>query len=562
MIREIQVENLAIIERASVEFESGFTVLTGETGAGKSLLVDAIELALGERADSELVRHGAERARVTVVATLSDQGLREELGLEDEELVIERSVQVGGRSQARVNGRPVAAAVLRKLGQALVDLHGQHDHQALFDPLTHLSYLDLWIGEPIDAVQDRVSKAYESWRTVSLQLDAVRRGTKEREQRLDLLRFQVNELEAAGIQIGESEELEGQISRLRNASKLADAAQLALDLLGDGELNAADLSASAISGLDQVSHFDPELEGPLEQLREATILLREGSSALRAYAESVESDPDRLDLLEERFDLIRKLKRKYGETEAQILDHLISSRVELAILDSGGQSEEELEIEETQLAAQLDRVCQELTAERKSGAQRFAPLVEAALRELAMERACFQVSFGTKPFSEDGADIAEYLFSANAGEPPRPLSKIASGGEISRVMLAVKTALAGKAGVPTLIFDEVDAGLGGKAAAKVASKLEDLAQHAQIIVISHLPQIAGRAAAHFRIEKDELSGRARTTVRLLSNDERVEEIARMLAGDSVTDAARANARELLGYQSLTTSKALEPGSLG
>lgn len=551
MIRELAVENLAIIEKAVLTFESGFTALTGETGAGKSLLVDAIELALGERADSDLVRTGSPKATVQLTADLSEAaGVRAaciEAGyaVEDDLLILSREVSAEGRSTCRINGRTAPVSVLKTLGNALVDLHGQHDHQALLHPEAHLGYLDRWIGSPLGELLRPVASAHEAYADAVRRLEAFQRTNQLREQRLDLLRYQVNEITEAAPQEGESEELEAQLIRLRNAEKLVTASASALTSLSDDEAAATELIARAVSAIEAVTRFDAALEPIAESLRNVQIEAEEAASALRDYMESLEADPGALDLATERLDLLKRLRRKYGATEAEVLAHLATAQEELAMLEDAEANEESLGRTVETTRADLMAACAGLTALRTDYAARFAIEIQRELRDLAMAKAEFSVSILAHEPTANGADAVQFFFSANPGESPKPLAKIASGGEMSRVMLAIKSGLAGKDGVPTLIFDEVDAGLGGRAAATVARKLEELARHAQVLVISHSPQIASRANVHYRIEKVERDGRVVTEIRRLDADEREQEIARMLAGEHVTDAALANARALL-----------------
>jgi DNA repair protein RecN (Recombination protein N) len=551
MLVELTVENIAVIERAQVSLGPGFTVVTGETGAGKSLLVDAIELALGERADSELVRAGAAKASVAAVFDLSSQPrLAEkcaELGIEldDQLLYIHREVFAEGRSQCRIAGKLAPVSALRELGRLLVDLHGQHDHQLLLDPTRHIGFLDDWIGAPAHTLLASAASSHQLTQQARSRLAALRAGMRDREHRLDLLRFQVDEIETVAPRIGEMDDLEGQISRLRNVERLSAAASSALQAIHDGEANALDGLRSGVKALEDAARLDATLEPIVETLRAALIEAEEGAHGLRAYTEALDADPARLEEVATRIDDLKRLRRKYGETESAVLEFLETAKLELEVLTDAEASEEELVAAVDRAEQELNRVADELSSLRKAKAQEFESQVAAQLHELAMERAIFQVSFKAKQPDATGRDEVEFFFSANAGEPPRPLSKIASGGEISRVMLGIKGVMAGRAGVPTLIFDEVDTGLGGKAAATVARKLEALGESCQVIVISHLPQIAARGSAHFRIEKAERNGRVTTEVRALSQQERTEEIARMLAGDRVTDSALANAREML-----------------
>jgi len=552
MIVELTVENIAIIERAQIALGPGYTVLTGETGAGKSLLIDAIELVLGERADSELVRAGAPKASVSIVFDLSNRpGLVrvcQDLGIpiEDSTLYIHREVFAEGRSQCRVGGKLIPVGQLKQLGQFLVDLHGQHDHQSLLDPETHVGYLDAWIGQPAYDLLNRVSASYHNTDLLRHKLAAIRQGQRDREHKLDLLRFQINEIESVSPTAGELEELEILLSRLRNVEKLAGASYGSLALLQDQEGSADEKIGSAVRALEDTLRLDASLEPVVRPLRESLVGLQDGVHALRAYAETLESDPNRLDEVATRIDALNRLRRKYGDDEAAILVFLEKARHDLDLLDDAEANEQELELQIEESEQELSMFCAELAALRHEKAADFADLVESQLRDLAMERAIFEVNFRVKAPDASGAEVVEFFFSANAGEPARPLTKIASGGEISRLMLAIKTALAGKAGVPTLIFDEVDVGLGGRAAAVMARKLAELAEHYQVVVISHLPQIAAAAAAHFRIEKVEADGRVITQVASLNRDQRIAEVARMLAGEEITDTAIANARELIG----------------
>lgn len=552
MIAEICVENLAIIERATLHLGAGLTVLTGETGAGKSLLIDAIELALGERADTDLIRTGASKATVAVVFDLNKQpGLAnwcrdEGYELDDGSLFVDRSVVVEGRSRCRVGGIPVPVSALKPIGAQLIDLHGQHDHQSLLDPSTHVSFLDQWIGAPAQVALSECAQLASEVVLLRERLRALRAGMRDREHRLDLLRFQVNEIESVGPKPGEYEELEAQLSRLKHAEKLAKAAFGALESLVDAENCASDQLGDSIRMLEEVSRFDESLAAIIEPLQDALIQLNEGTHSLRSYADGLESDPSMLDEIAGRLDSLKRLRRKYGESEEAVLAFLETATTELDVLMDSEANEEEWEARLSEAETKLRESAQRLTAIRKGKADEFANLVVTQLKDLAMEKARFEVAFADRQPDAQGADVIEFLFSANAGELPRPLAKIASGGEISRVMLSIKTALAGKAGVPTLIFDEVDSGLGGRVAATVGRKMQELAEHYQVVAISHLPQIASRASTHFRIEKRESGGRVATAIRKLEGEERVEEIARMLAGEQITESALANARELLG----------------
>jgi DNA repair protein RecN (Recombination protein N) len=556
MLRKLSVENLAIIDRAHLALGDGFSALTGETGAGKSLLIDAVELALGGRADADLVRVGAARATVTLevdVSSRDDLAARAvALGIpvEHGKLLIQREIIAEGRSIAKVNGRTIPISALKQLGAELVDLHGQHDHQSLLDPARHLDFLDSWIGEPAATAKAAVATEFETVSGLRRKLSALRQGRRSLEQRIDLLRYQIDEIDAVSPLPGETGEIQARLERLKHVERLTQAASLALTNLTDDESGVEDRLGSSVRNLDEVTRYDSDLEPIVAMLRTAAIEVQEAAHLLRSYADLLESDPRLLEDTAVRLDALQTLFRKYGDDEAAVLTFAAQAREELEDLTIGVDDEEGLVVALDLHEAALVDFCRELSLLRKERAVVFAEVVQEGLKELAMERAVFEVAFSAVPADANGADRIEFFFSANAGEPPRQLARIASGGELSRVMLAIKSVFAKKAGVPTLIFDEVDAGLGGRAAAAVARRLEILAENYQVLVISHLPQIASRAEHHFRIEKVESGGRVTTEVRPLSSDERESEIARMLAGEEVTGAALANARAMLAERSV------------
>lgn len=552
MLVELSVDNIAIIDHAQIALGSGFTALTGETGAGKSLLVDSIDLALGGRADSTLVRAGAPKGSVSLVVDLADNAAARaacvELGVEPEDgqIYVQRELSAEGRSTCRIGGKLCPVGTLKQIGALLVDLHGQHDHQSLLDPTSHLSHFDCWVGDQALVLRESVRQLFEQAEALRRKLDALRTNQRDREQRLDLLRFQLNEIEAIQPQPGELETLEGQIARLSHVEKLAEATGASLMALVDSEESAQEALAGSIKQLESAAQLDPAIEPLIEPLRTAMYSLEAGAADLRRYSETLELNPEALDEAQHRAESLKRLRRKYGDDEASVLQFAEAVRSQLADLEDSETSVSEIEAALEQVLVSLSEAAGKLTALRQQRSQEFSDLVQDQLRDLAMEKAVFETAIQPKEIDGSGGDWVEFHFSANPGEPARPLSKIASGGEISRLMLALKVVLAGKAGVPTLIFDEVDTGLGGRAAAVLARKLEELARHYQVVVISHLPQIAARATTHFRIDKAAAAGRVSTTIRLLDPEERVQEIARMLAGEEVGDSAIANARELLG----------------
>lgn len=551
MLRELAVENIAIIDRARLELGSGFTALTGETGAGKSLVIDSIDLALGGRSSSEQVRAGADKGVVILKADAQGPVLDacQRLGIEPDQdgcLVILREVSAKGGSSVRINGRPASVGVLKEVGALLVDLHGQHDHQSLLDEEKQIEFLDSWIGAESASLRQLCAEAFARAEQLRRRLAALRSSRREREQRIDMLRFQVDEISQAAPRPGEMELLEALLARLQNAEKLRSAALTASSLLGQGEAPLVEGVAAALAQVESGARLDPGLAPDRDALTQALELLLESSRSLARYAEALEMDPAALEETAARIDLLKRLRRKYGDTEEQVLEFCRQAEQELLDLTGDMSSEEEAIAALDQAEKALDEACMALSHVRRAKAKDFAAETLGHVQELAMEKARFALRMDQGQAGPAGWDLVSFLFSANPGEPLLPLAKVASGGELSRVMLAIKAAGAGRAGVPTLIFDEVDTGLSGRAAAVMARKLQAIAAHKQVVVISHLPQIAGASSSHWRIEKVEADGRSVTRLTPLEGEERVLEIARMLAGETVGETALANARELLG----------------
>ena len=530
MLTELTVENLAIIERTQVLFGAGFTVLTGETGAGKSLLIDALQLLLGARADTDLIRTGAQRLSVT------GRFAGEE---------VTREVLASGRSQAKIDGKSASVGVLREFARTRVDLCGQHDHQSLLLPELHLGYLDAYIGEPVTDALGTYQTALAEFREADRRLQDLRRGVQDREQRLDLLRYQIQEIESAAPVVGEFEEHEQRLGQLQYAERLAEATQGALTALNEEESAAVDRVGQAFKLIDAVVRYDESLNELSDALASAQSVLSDLAYRLRDYGESLEADPQEANTRQARLDVLKRLRRKYGADEAEVLEFWDRAQRDLDMIPDADATEEELAAAQQLARERLLAAAGRLTAIRREGADAFAADTARHLRDLAMDRARFSVSIRPAEPTESGADAVEFFFSANLGEDERPLAKIASGGEISRVMLAIKSAMAGRGGIPTLIFDEVDAGLSGRAASAVARKLAELAENYQVLVITHSPQIAAVANHHIRIEKVELNGRVVTRIVPIPAADRAAELARMMTGDQVTEAALTSARELL-----------------
>lgn len=550
MLLELHIENLAIIERVDLTFGEGFNVLTGETGAGKSILLDAIGLVLGDRADPHMVRAGANRALVQAVFDLSqspdDMGdLLSESGIELEEglLYLTRELHASGRSIARVNGQPVPLQVVKALGDALVDLHGQHEHQSLLRTQTHLDFLDRWLGEHVMSLRAKTRESVQRVHALQREWEELNAREREREQLLDLYQFQIAEIENAQLQPGEEESLLTEERRLTHAEKLRNLSGSGYESLM-GESGAYDRVAEALRNLDEIARIDPSMEPQREELQGALIQVEESGRVLRDYLENVEYDPERLEEVVTRIETIKRLKRKYGDTLVEVIGFGEELRRKLDDLSNQQARREEIEAERASAEKELDALVGELSQHRHQGAKRFSELVQAELHDLAMDRALFETNIQAQSIDSTGKDKIEFLLTPNPGEPLKPLNKIASGGEMSRVMLALKTALSHTSPVPTLIFDEVDAGLGGKTALKVGEKIADLQTDFQIICVTHLAQIACKAKQHYQITKLTEDERTLVQVGPLSDEERVLELARMLAGEP-TDTALQHARELL-----------------
>jgi DNA repair protein RecN (Recombination protein N) len=549
MLVTLIAENLAIMDKAELQLGKGFTSITGETGTGKSLLVGAISLCLGERADTAVVRSGCSRAVVQAVFEIDEavNNVLKENGCESEEnlLYIHREIAAEGRGLCRLNGRLVPIAVLKRVGDLLVDLHGQHEHQSLLDPTRHLSLLDEWLGETIASPRQRAQEEYEALTKLRGELRSLEQGARERAQRLDLLKFQVSEIEDAAISPGEIERLEGELLRLKHAESLAQAIASASEVVFAGENSAVALLSQASKSLVSVAGIDPNLDQPLKSLGEAQYSLDDAIDGLRKAESSVVYNQERVEEIGERLDLLARLKRKYGNTEEDIIAFCESVRGQLTADENSDERAEALKSDVREMEDAFSATCAELSKRRVAGGRDFCDAVCRELSELAMPHAKLNCAFRTVDGGPTGSDDMQFFFTANPGEAERPLARVASGGEVSRVMLAIKTVLAGSAGVPTLVFDEIDTGLGGQTAAVVAKKIEGLARSYQVIVITHLPQIAGKADAQIAIEKAVDGGRSVTRIRLLEEQERVAEIARMLAGDSGGKAAEETARQLI-----------------
>ena len=550
MLLSIAIRNFAIIDRLEVEFGGGLNVLTGETGAGKSIIVGALTLLLGGRSTADLVRTGADRAMVDGVFDVSGSpgvcAAAAHMGFdpEDGKILVSREVTSAGKSSARIMGRPATLAQLRDLGDLLVDLHGQHEHQSLLSVPRHLDILDEWAGSEVAALRAQVARTYARLRALEAERKAMEYDERERLRLMDLYQYQWDEITSADLRVGEEEELRTDERRLANAQALAQISAGAYDLLaGDG--GALEQLAAATRLLSDGMRLDDSLASLSDTLDAARYQLEELARDLARYRDNIEFNPVRLEQIQDRLEQIRVLKRKYGDTVEQILEFAQRVRNELAALDQVELRSQGLEAEWEQCRREFDRLCQDLTNRRHQAAREFGEAVKRELAELAMEKTQFEAHVSPCDAGERGADYVEFLIAPNPGEAMRPLAKIASGGEISRVMLAIKSAMAAQDALPTMVFDEIDVGVGGRTASVIASKLQSLAAKSQVLCITHLPQIAARADRHYLIEKELSDGRTSVRITPLAAEARVREVARMMAGTHITDTALRHARELL-----------------
>ncbi|PYO02191.1 MAG: DNA repair protein RecN [Candidatus Rokuibacteriota bacterium] len=552
MLSEIRITNFAVIETVTVPFAPGLNVLTGETGAGKSILIDAILLVGGGRAQTDVIRSDAETATVEAVFELSRRNsaraVLESAGIaaDDGTVVIRRELARSGRHRAFVNDSPVTVGLLERLGEHLVEIHGQHAHQRLLQPLSQLELLDRFAGA--EQAVERLTALRTEYRAAREELERLRGAERDRAQGEDLLRFQIAELSAARLRVGEEDELRGERRRLQHAERFTGGLTEVSELLVDDREAAVARLARAVRVLGELGRLDPAFAAAAEPLEAASAHIEEAVLAVRKLRDAIEAEPGRLEAIDERLDAIARLKRKYGDSEAALLAFRDAAAGKLERLERHGEIVAAEERRTEALSAELLAAAEAASHQRREAAARLGPLIQRELRELGMERARFDVAIATvapEQISPRGLDRVEFQFSANPGEDARPLVRIASGGELSRTMLAVEVVLATHERVATMVFDEVDAGVGGRLAATVADKLATAGRGRQVLCVTHLAPIAARASHHLLVAKSVRSGRTRAGVSVLTGTERVEEIARMLGGERISDTARRHARELL-----------------
>lgn len=550
MLNQLSVRNVAVIDKLDINFHDGVSVLTGETGAGKSIIIDSINMILGDRANKELVRYGTDKAVVQAVfdAPKSVINILEEndIDVEDETVIITRQVTKEGKSVARINGMVVTLNILREISDRLINIHGQHDNQALLTPIRHITFLDAYADneEYINRYKDILSKKREIEKKISsLEMDE-----QEKMQRIDLLEYQVNEIKKASLEKGEEDELREQRDIYTNAEQITKSVNEAYMNLYEGDeiQSAYDGISIAVNEISQISDLNPQLKSIYDTLNEIMYSLEDTAHEIKEFGETVEFDEQTLNEIEERLDLISRLKRKYGNSIEEILEYLKKAESELNDIKLSDERTNELKEELKNITKELKEKGNVLTQRRENAAKVLEENIEKSLHELNMEKSKFKVSIendGT--FYDNGMDKVEFLISTNPGEPLKPLVKIASGGELSRVMLAIKSILADSDGVDTMIFDEIDTGVSGKAAMSIAKKLAVIAKNKQVICITHLPQLTAMADNHYLIQKNTDGEMASTTLKELDEEGRELELARIIDGGEVTELALSHAKQML-----------------
>ena len=552
MLSLLHIENIALIQSADIRFEPGFNVLTGETGAGKSIVIDSIGAVLGERTSRELIRTGAKSALVTAVFTqVPPLPWLEENGFPtgEEELLLQRELQGDGRNVCRIDGKLVTVAQLRELGRQLLNIHGQHDGQQLLDPASHLGYLDQFGG--CQPLLESYQEAYRKWHDIRREMDKLQMDEAERSRRVDTLNYQIQELERAQLKAGEDEELSARRTLLRSAGRLMEAVQSAeFALSGDEDRDGAcSLIAQAEGEVQGVSSISPELGELSEKLTALRCAADDAADTLRDLSRSFDFSPGELDQVEERLDLLYRLRKKYGPAVEDMLSYLDRCRKELDQIQYADDTLARLEKDLKKAQKEAARRGEVLSQARREAAGALQARVQEELRQLDMPKVQFQTEFtpkgGEAGMDETGLDEVQFLMSANLGEALKPIQKVASGGELARIMLALKNVLAEGDQIGTLVFDEVDTGVSGRAAQKVAEKMAQVARGKQVLCVTHLPQIAAMADTHFSVQKGEREGRTYTRLERLDRSQRREELARLIGGASITPSLLESAEELL-----------------
>lgn len=550
MLLEISIKNFAIIEEISLTFDNGMTVLTGETGAGKSIIIDAMNMMLGARSSVEVIRHGTPKAEIegffSVEKNAALAHILEENGIEfTDELIIRREILQNGRSVSRINGQMVNLSTLRAVGQYLVDIHGQHDQEELMRPNLHIAMLDEFGQDDFWTSKKRYQEIFDNYRKLRKRVLDKQKNEREHKARIEMLEFQIAEIEAAALKNDEDNRLNKQRDKLLNHKNIADTLTNAYVMLDNEDFSSLSNIRSAMNDLLTLEEFDPDYKEMSTSLSEAYYVLEEVTKHLGDVIEDLDFDAGLLQQIESRLDVINSITRKYGGSVDDVLDYFDNITKEYNLLTGNNESSDDMEKELKRLEKELVVAAAELSQKRHELANVLEAEIKQELAELYMEKADFQVQFTKGKFNRDGNELVEFYISTNPGEGFKPLVKVASGGELSRLMLAIKSAFSRKEDKTSIVFDEVDTGVSGRVAQAIAQKIYKIGKHGQVLAISHLPQVIAIADYQFFIEKRSSENSTVSTVRLLNKEERVEEIAKMLAGADVTVTARQQARELL-----------------
>lgn len=552
LLREISIRNFAIIDDLTVSFADGLTVLTGETGAGKSIIIDAVHLLAGGRASQEFIRHGARKAELgglfhimddhhPVFAKLDEAGIE----FEDGTIILRRDINDNGKSVCRINGKLVPTNVLREIGGSLIDIHGQHENQELMDEKQHIHLLDHFAQDELAPVLTIYSEKYEAYRNLKREVAALSLDEQRMAQRIDLYQFQMNELEDAGLKLGEEETLTEERLRLMNFHKIFERASIAYEAIS-AEQHALDYIGNAMSALDDIASLDEQFKEAAEAVTTSFYALQDASYQIKNVLDELEFDAGRLNEVEQRLAQYQTMKRKYGTTVEEILAYYDKISEELMQLMNHDETIQKNEQRLRQMEVELQQLAEQLTAIRKKHAVLLSEAIMEQLRVLHMEKAKFIVKFESlDTFDAYGKDYVAFYISTNVGEPPKSLPKIASGGELSRMMLALKTIFSSTNGITSIIFDEVDTGVSGRVAQAIAEKIAAISIHSQVLCISHLPQVAAMADQHYLIKKQVEHDRTFTTVTEIKERARIEEVSRMMSGAEITDLTLQHAQELV-----------------
>ncbi|KHD45206.1 DNA repair protein RecN [Streptococcus hongkongensis] len=550
MLLEISIKNFAIIEEISLTFENGMTVLTGETGAGKSIIIDAMNMMLGARASTEVIRHGQKKAEIEGFFSLEKnaelQLLLEENGLDgQEELIIRREIFANGRSVSRINGQMVNVTFLKEVGQFLVDIHGQHDQEELMRASHHLAILDSFGSQDFSLLKHDYQEVFNNYKSVRKQVIERQKNEREHKERIDMLSFQLAEIEAVDLQRGEDESLNQEYQRLLNHKNIADTLANSYAMLDNENFSSLNNIRSAMNDLMAIESFDTQYQKLSTSISEAYYILEDVTKELSDTVDSLDFNGARLMEIESRLTLIDSLTRKYGGSVDDLLDYYDNIQREYQLLTGSTQSSSVTDSTLKTLEKELVTKANQLSEERQKLAQQLEADIKAELKDLYMEKADFQVSFETSKFNSQGNQSVEFYISTNPGEGFKPLVKVASGGELSRLMLAIKSAVSKREDKTSIVFDEVDTGVSGRVAQAIARKIHKIGQHGQVLAISHLPQVIAIADYQFFISKESKEDTTVSTVSLLTYEQRVEEIANMIAANEITETAREQARDLL-----------------